>query len=57
MAILSPYRGGKFRVTQKFTLGVHDGLDLVGESGKELIAPCDATVLQSRRVTDKSDRT
>ena len=55
--MLSPYEGGRFRVTQKFTLGVHDGLDIVGESSKTLVALCDGTVLASRIVTDKSDLT
>ena len=55
--MLCPYKGGKFRLTQPFKTGVHTGMDLVGLSSKELIAVCDAVVLQSRIVTDRTDLT
>ena len=55
--MLCPYRGGVFRVTQAYKPGVHSGLDVVGESSKELVALCDAEVVQSRIVTDRSDLT
>ena len=53
--MLNPYKGGEFRVTSvygKRSIGgkseFHPGLDLVGESGKELLALCNARVVQSR---------
>lgn len=59
--MLNPYKGGKFRVTSIYgtrTLnGVrqhHPGLDLVGESSKELLALCDGTIIQSRMVPKSS---
>ena len=62
--VLNPYKGGKFRVTSRYGVrtlnGVqefHPGLDLVGESSKELVALCDGTIQQSRIVTNKSDLT
>lgn len=62
--MLNPYKGGKFRVTSPYGKRIingrsefHSGLDIVGESSKELLAICDATVIQSRIVTDKSNLT
>lgn len=55
--MLNPYEGGEFRVSQGFTLGKHNGLDLVGISGKKLLSVCDGTVYQSRIVTDRSNLT
>ena len=55
--MLNPYKGGKFRVTSTYgtrtlngTTQAHNGLDLVGESSKELLALCDGTIIQSRIV-------
>lgn len=55
--MLSPYEGGRFKVTQQFKLGSHNGLDVVGLSSKNLIAMRDGVVWQSRIVTDHSDKT
>ena len=59
--MLNPYKGGSFRVTSRYgtrTLnGVqqfHSGLDLVGESSKELLALCDGVIKQSRMVAKSS---
>ena len=62
--MLNPYKGGEFRVTSRYGIrtlnGVqqfHSGLDLVGESSKELLAICDGVIEQSRIITDKSNLT
>jgi murein DD-endopeptidase MepM/ murein hydrolase activator NlpD len=62
--MLNPYEGGVFRVTSKYgyrDIGVgierHNGLDLVGESSKKLLAICDGLVVQSNCVTNKDDLT
>ena len=62
--MLNPYIGGVFRVSSEYgsrslngKSELHTGLDLVGESSKELCALCDGTVIQSRIVTDRSDLT
>lgn len=55
--MLNPYEGGEFRVSQSFTLGTHNGLDIVGRSSKRLVALCDAVVYRSRIVTDRSNLT
>jgi murein DD-endopeptidase MepM/ murein hydrolase activator NlpD len=62
--MLNPYEGGVFRVTSKYgyrDIGVgierHNGLDLVGESSKKLLAICDGLVVQSNCVTDKDNLT
>ena len=39
----SPYMG-KFYISQGFTLGTHDGLDLVGQDSKEIHATISGTV-------------
>ena len=59
--MLNPYKGGKFRVTSIYGTRVlngvsqyHSGLDLVGESSKELLALCDGTIIQSRMVPKSS---
>lgn len=39
----SPYMG-RFKISQKFTLGVHDGLDLVGIDSKEIHATANGVV-------------
>lgn len=55
--MLNPYKGGEFRVTSIYgyrNIGYgnefHKGLDLVGESGKELLAITDGIVYQSRMI-------
>ena len=55
--MLNPYEGGVFRVTSIYgnrNIGAgnefHSGLDLVGESGKKLIAIADGIITQSRMV-------
>lgn len=55
--MLNPYEGGRFKVTQIFKYGTHNGMDIVGLSSKKLIAMVDGTVHQSQIVTDKSNRT
>ena len=55
--MLNPYQGGIFRVSQPFSLGGHNGLDIVGVSSKKLLAISDGTVYQSRIITDKSNLT
>lgn len=40
----SPFPSGEFRVTQKFTLGVHNGLDIVGVGGDVICAAESGTV-------------
>lgn len=55
--MLIPYEGKKFKVSQTFSLGVHNGMDIVGLDNKTLIALCDGKILQSRIVTDKSNKT
>ncbi len=55
--MLNPYEGGRFRVSQKFTMNTHNGMDLVGVSSKKLLAICDGTVIQSRIVTDRNNLT
>ena len=59
-----PYEGGQFRVTSIYGNRVlngstdwHPGLDLVGESSKNLLALCNGTIVQSRMITDKSNLT
>lgn len=61
--MILPYKDGTMRVTSPFgwrTLNGerenHKGVDLVGTT-KTLVSPCDGTVLVSRIVTDKSNRT
>ncbi|MBR5515423.1 MAG: M23 family metallopeptidase, partial [Clostridia bacterium] len=62
--MLNPYKGGEFRVTSPYGTRAfeggeefHFGLDLVGESGKELLSICNGRVIQSRIVSDKSNIT
>lgn len=62
--MLNPYKGGSFRVTSPYGSRVlngksefHSGLDLAGESSKELLALCDGEIIQSRIVTDRSNLT
>lgn len=62
--VLNPYEGGVFRITSRYgirtlngTQEFHPGMDLVGESSKNLVALCDGTIQQSRIVTDKSNLT
>ena len=62
--MLNPYKAGVFRVSSeygnRFLNGkseFHPGLDLVGESSKEICAICDGVVIQSRIITDKSNMT
>ena len=55
--MLIPYEGERFKVSQTFKLGSHNGLDIVGLDGKKLLALCDGKIKQSRIVSDKSDRT
>lgn len=62
--MLKPYNGGIFRVSSPYGSRVlngesefHSGLDLVGESSKELLALCDGEIVQSRIVTDRSNLT
>ena len=61
--MILPYKDGEVRVTSPFgwrTLNGkkenHKGVDLVGTT-KTLVSPCDGTILVSRIVTDKANRT
>lgn len=54
--MVAPYKG-KFKVTQAFTLGKHNGLDLVGLDDKTLYAVCDGTIGSSTIITDKANKT
>ena len=61
---LSPFESYKYRVTspygQRILNGVsnfHGGVDLVGVGSTAVCSVCDGIVLQSRIVTDKSNRT
>ena len=62
--ILNPYKGGDFRITSVYGKRIlngknefHSGLDIVGESSKDLLALCDGEIIQSRIVTDRSNLT
>ena len=55
--MISPYEGGKFKVTQLYKFGKHNGLDVVGLSTKRLVALADGVIYQSRMVEDKKDLT
>lgn len=52
----TPYKG-KFKVTQAFTLGKHNGLDLVNLDEQKVYAICDGTIGSSTIITDKSNKT
>lgn len=54
--ILTPYKG-KYKVTQPFKMGVHNGIDLVGVSDKTLYAICDGYIGTSTIITDRHNRT
>lgn len=60
----SPYSGGRFRITSPIgyrDLGngrsPHYGIDVVGESSKEIISLTDGVVVASQIIEDKSDPT
>lgn len=62
--MISPYKGGKFRITSRYgtrTLNgkteEHGGIDVVGISSKEVCAVAPGVVVASRIVTDKSNLT
>lgn len=54
--MLSPFKG-KFRVTQPFKQGTHNGMDLVGDDDKTVYAICDGYIGTSTIITDKSNKT
>lgn len=54
--MLSPFNG-KFRVTQPFKQGKHNGMDLVGDDDKTVYAICDGYIGTSTIITDKSNKT
>ena len=54
--ILTPYKG-KYKVTQPFKMGVHNGIDLVGMENKTLYAICDGYIGTSTIITDRHNRT
>ena len=54
--ILTPYKG-KYKVTQPFKMGVHNGIDLVGMEDKTLYAICDGYIGTSTIITDRHNRT
>ncbi|MBR5515549.1 MAG: M23 family metallopeptidase [Clostridia bacterium] len=60
--MLNPYKGGEFEVTSVYgnrTIGgineFHTGLDIVGRSGKELLAICPGEVISSTIVPKSSN--
>lgn len=54
--MLSPFKG-KFRVTQAYKPGTHNGMDLVGDEDKTVYAICDGYIGTSTIITDKSNKT
>ena len=59
-----PYKMGQVRITSPYGNRVlngapdwHSGLDFVSDGDKQIVAVSDGVVLQSRMVTDKSNRT
>lgn len=60
----SPFEGGKFRLTSPYGARIlngvaenHGGVDLVGISGKNIVAVCSGTVAASNMITDKTNLT
>ena len=54
--MIAPYKGN-FRVSQAYTYGKHNGIDMVGVDDTTLYAMCDGTIGSSTIITDKSNKT
>lgn len=62
--VLSPFESQKYQVTSPYGKRVykgvsqfHGGVDLVGVGGTAVCSVCDGTVVNSRIITDKSNKT